>query len=377
MEYYISTEKLAVGYDGVPLIENIGIGVRRGEILTLIGPNGSGKSTILKTMIRELRLLAGTVVLDGRSITEMSERELAKKQAIVMTERLQAELMTCWDVAATGRYPYTGRLGILSAEDRQKVDEAIRLVHAEDYAESLFQKVSDGQRQRLLLARAICQEPEVIVLDEPTSFLDIRHKLELLDVLKTLVRERNVAVVMSLHELDLAHKVSDRVVCVADRRIDRIGTPEEIFRDDYIRTLYGIEKGSYNALFGNLEMEPAKGEPKVFVIGGGGAGVPLYRTLQRSGVPFSAGILQENDLDWPTAHALAADVVSVPAYRVPDEETVRKAKEMIRKCGSVICAVKTFEEGNRSNRELRDFADTEGLLVTQEEVLIRAKGAAL
>ena len=377
MEYYISTEKLAVGYDGVPLIENIEIGVRRGEILTFIGPNGSGKSTILKSMIRELKLLAGTVVLDGQSITEMSERELAKKQAIVMTERLHAELMTCWDVAATGRYPYTGRLGILSAEDRQKVDEAIRLVHAEDYAESLFQKVSDGQRQRLLLARAICQEPEVIVLDEPTSFLDIRHKLELLDVLKTLVRERNVAVVMSLHELDLAQKVSDRVVCVADRRIDRIGTPEEIFRDDYIRTLYGIEKGSYNALFGNLEMEPAKGEPKVFVIGGGGAGVPLYRTLQRSGVPFSAGILQENDLDWPTAHALAADVVSVPAYRVPDEETVRKAKEMIRKCGSVICAVKTFEEGNRFNRELRDFADTEGLLVTQKEVLIRAKGAAL
>ena len=377
MEYYISTEKLAVGYDGVPLIENIEIGVRRGEILTLIGPNGSGKSTILKSMIRELKLLAGTVVLDGQSITDMSERELAKKQAIVMTERLHAELMTCWDVAATGRYPYTGRLGILSAEDRQKVDEAVRLVHAEDYAESLFQKVSDGQRQRLLLARAICQEPEVIVLDEPTSFLDIRHKLELLDVLKTLVRERNVAVVMSLHELDLAQKVSDRVVCVADRRIDRVGTPEEIFRDDYIRSLYGIEKGSYNALFGNLEMEPAKGEPKVFVIGGGGAGVPLYRTLQRSGVPFSAGILQENDLDWPTAYALAADVVSVPAYRVPDEETVRKAKEMIRKCGSVICAVKTFEEGNRFNRELRDFADTEGLLVTQEEVLIRAKGAAL
>ena len=110
MEYYIFTEHLTVGYDGVPLIENIEIGVRRGEILTLIGPNGSGKSTILKSMIRQLKLLAGTVVLDGRSITEMTERELSKKLAIVMTERIRGELMSCWDVVATGRYPYTGRL---------------------------------------------------------------------------------------------------------------------------------------------------------------------------------------------------------------------------------------------------------------------------
>lgn len=250
MDYYISTEHMTVGYDGVPLIEDIQIGVSRGEILTLIGPNGSGKSTILKSMIRQLKLIAGTVVLDGHSISELSERELAKKLAIVMTERMRAELMTCWDVVATGRYPYTGRLGLLSAEDRQKVDEAIRMVHAEDYAESPFDRISDGQRQRLLLARAICQEPEVIVLDEPTSFLDIRHKMELLDVLKTMVSARNVAVVMSLHELDLAQKVSDRVVCVANRSVDRYGTPEEIFQDDYIRQLYGIEKGSYNSLFG-------------------------------------------------------------------------------------------------------------------------------
>ena len=138
MEYYISTEHLTVGYDGVPLIENIEIGVRRGEILTLIGPNGSGKSTILKSMIRQLKLLAGTVVLDGRSITEMTERELSKKLAIVMTERIRGELMSCWDVVATGRYPYTGRLGLLSSEDREIVDEAIRMVHAEDYAEKPY-----------------------------------------------------------------------------------------------------------------------------------------------------------------------------------------------------------------------------------------------
>ena len=368
MEYYFSAEHLSVGYDGVPLIENIEIGVKKGEILTLIGPNGSGKSTILKSMIRELRAIAGTVVLDRRSITEISGRELAKKLAIVMTERIQAELMSSWDVVATGRYPYTGRLGILSAEDRRIVDQAIRMVHAEDYAEKPFLRISDGQRQRLLLARAVCQEPEIVVLDEPTSFLDIRHKLELLEILKTMARERNMAIVMSLHELDLAEKVSDRVAAVAEHRVDRVGTPEEVFRDDYIRELYGIKKGSYNALFGSPEMAAVQGNPQVFVIGGGGSGIPVYRMLQRKGIPFSAGILQENDLDFPTAKALSAELLSAGAYETPDRALIEKAKDRIARCGKAVCCVPVFREGNRANRELYEYAEAQGFLREPGEI---------
>ena len=368
MEYYFSAEHLSVGYDGVPLIENIEIGVKKGEILTLIGPNGSGKSTILKSMIRELRPIAGTVVLDRRSITEISGRELAKKLAIVMTERIQAELMSSWDVVATGRYPYTGRLGILSAEDRRIVDQAIRMVHAEDYAEKPFLRISDGQRQRLLLARAVCQEPEIVVLDEPTSFLDIRHKLELLEILKTMARERNMAIVMSLHELDLAEKVSDRVAAVAEHRVDRVGTPEEVFRDDYIRELYGIKKGSYNALFGSPEMAAVQGNPQVFVIGGGGSGIPVYRMLQRKGIPFSAGILQENDLDFPTAKALSAELLSAGAYETPDRALIEKAKDRIARCGKAVCCVPVFREGNRANRELYEYAEAQGFLREPGEI---------
>ena len=368
MEYYFSAEHLSVGYDGVPLIENIEIGVKKGELLTLIGPNDSGKSTILKSMIRELRAIAGTVVLDRRSITEISGRELAKKLAIVMTERIQAELMSSWDVVATGRYPYTGRLGILSAEDRRIVDQAIRMVHAEDYMEKPFLRISDGQRQRLLLARAVCQEPEIVVLDEPTSFLDIRHKLELLEILKTMARERNMAIVMSLHELDLAEKVSDRVAAVAEHRVDRVGTPEEVFRDDYIRELYGIKKGSYNALFGSPEMAAVQGSPQVFVIGGGGSGIPVYRMLQRKGIPFSAGILQENDLDFPTAKALSAELLSAGAYETPDRALIEKAKDRIARCGKAVCCVPVFREGNRANRELYEYAEAQGFLTEPGEI---------
>ena len=361
--WYIRTEHMDVGYDGVPLIRDIEIGVRRGEILTLIGPNGSGKSTILKSMIRQLKLLAGVVVLDGEAMAAMREGDIAKKMAIVMTERLRAELMTGEDVVATGRYPYTGRLGILTAADKQKVKEAVALVHGEDFADRPFGQISDGQRQRLLLARAVCQEPEVIVLDEPTSFLDVKHKLELLEILKKLVRERNVAVLMSLHELDLAQKISDRVVCVASNAVDRCGTPEEIFTNEYIEALYGMEAGSYNALFGSLEMGRVEGQPRAFVIGGTGRGIPVYRALQRRGVPFAAGILPENDVDYAVAKALAVETVAVPAFAPMDEGAFDRAKAVMLGCEHVICCLDGFGELNQNNRQLRDEAAVRGKIL--------------
>ncbi|MBQ1316356.1 MAG: ATP-binding cassette domain-containing protein [Lachnospiraceae bacterium] len=372
--FYVYTDGLTVGYDGVPLISDIRIGVRRGEILTLIGPNGSGKSTILKSIIRQLALIAGTVVLGGQDIGTVPERELAKKMSILMTERVRTEYMTCRDVVATGRYPYTGKLGLLSEYDHAVVDEAVRLVHAEEFAETDFTRVSDGQRQRILLARAICQEPDVLVLDEPTSYLDIRHKMELLDILKTLVRDRDLAVVMSLHELDLAQKISDTVVCVGEGGIDRCGPPEEIFRDDYIRTLYGMEKGSYNALYGCTEMEPPKGDPKVFVIGGGGSGIPVYRLLVRKGIPFAAGVLSENDIDYPAAKALAAEVVSVPAFEPVGEEAYKKALGLMRKCGRAVCVTESFGKTNVRNLALKETAAEEGLLAGWKD--LRGAGAA-
>ena len=170
-EYYISTKDMTVGYHSVPLIKNIELNVKPGEILTLIGPNGSGKSTILKSITKQLSLISGTVYLDRQSMQSMTEQEISRKMSVVMTERIHAELMTCEDVVSTGRYPYTGRLGILTAYDKEKVREAMEMVHALELADRDFSAISDGQKQRVLLARAICQEPEIIVLDEPTSFL--------------------------------------------------------------------------------------------------------------------------------------------------------------------------------------------------------------
>lgn len=353
-DFFVKTENLAVGYGGVPLMRDIDIHVNRGEILTLIGPNGAGKSTILKSIIHQLALVAGTVYLDGKSMSQMKEREIARTMSVLMTERIRPELMTCADVVGTGRYPYTGRLGILSQKDKEIVREAMALVHAEELAERSFDKISDGQRQRILLARAICQEPEVIVLDEPTSFLDVRHKLELLAILKQLVREKQVAVIMSLHELDLAQRISDRVVCVSTTGVEAVGTPEEIFTGNRISELYSISKGSFYAPYGVAELEKPAGAPKVFVIGGGGKGIDTYRSLQRKGIPFAAGVLQENDLDYPVAKALAAEVISVPAFFPVDDASVEKALAVMRKCEKTVCCLETFGPMNEKLQKLKN-----------------------
>ncbi len=358
--YYFRTSDLDVGYNGNVLIHDINIGVEKGEILSLIGPNGAGKSTILKSITKHLEMIGGDALIADASVKHMGYRDLAKKVSVVLTERIKGELMTCYDVVATGRYPYTGSLGILSEEDREKVYAAMARVHAEDLAGRDFHSISDGQRQRVLLARAICQEPEIIVLDEPTSFLDIKHKLELLAILRSMSKEKNITVIMSLHEIDLAQKISDKVMCVKGDVISNFGTPEEIFKEEIITKLYGMEKGSYNIAFGSVELPRPEGEAKTFVISSCGNGISVFRRLQKEDRPFYAGIIYENDIDYHVAKYLAKEVVSVPAFTVTTEEHFRRACSLMDECDTVICA--GIPEGAAILERLRKKAEEEGKL---------------
>ena len=359
---YFQMKDLSVGYHGNVLIHDICTEIKKGEILTLIGPNGSGKSTILKSITKQLTLIGGKVTIGEKNLKDLSYKELATQMAVVLTQRAKPELMTCYEVVAAGRYPYTGRLGILTREDEKKTQEALEIVHATEYAEKSFEAISDGQRQRILLARAICQEPEVLILDEPTSFLDIRHKLELLTILKQMVLDHQLTVIMSLHELDLAQKISDKVICVHGEYIEKYGAPEEIFTSEYIRKLYGITRGSYNAAFGCVEMDPPRGEPQVFVIGGNGSGIPYYRKLQRQGIPFAAGVLHTNDVDCQVAGALADQVITEKPFESISQESYDKAVKLMKKCQKVICPLKDFGTVNAANRELLRLARELGIL---------------
>ena len=242
------------------------------------------------------------------------------------------------------------------------VDASIRLVHIEALSERDFTKISDGQRQRVMLARALCQQPDVLVLDEPTSFLDVRYKLEFLSVLQEMARKEKLTVMMSLHELDLAERISDKIVCVRGDHVDRFGTPEEIFTGSYISELYGMTVGSYDAGTGEVELQPVHGEPRVFVIAGNGTGKAVFRRLQRKGIPFAAGILWENDLDYPSAKALAEAVVSVAPFGKVSEAHLMQAKKWIDACDHVIVALdlSTAGEAAMCFETLCDYAKAQG-----------------
>lgn len=369
--FFFHTDRLTVGYDKKPLIRDIEIGIDRGQILTLIGPNGSGKSTILKSITKQLKALGGTVWIGGCPVEQMTERDLSRRASVVLTERLKTELMTCEDVVASGRYPYTGTLGILSAFDRSRVCEAMALVNVLDLKDRDFTRISDGQRQRVLLARAICQETEIIVLDEPTSFLDAHHALELLGLLRRLAKERNLAVIMSLHELGLAQKVSDQVLCVKGEYLTHWGPPSEIFRPELICELYGLPLGSYNPLFGSLELARPAGEPKVFVIAGGGTGIGEYRALQRQGIPFISGVLHENDVDYQVASALAAAVIGEQSFLPIGDEAYGAALRAMEDCDTVVNCLQSYGEINVRNKALFEAAKAMGLRTADRAAEVR------
>lgn len=362
-EKYFELSNLSVGYNKKVLIHDICLDIKKGDIVTLIGPNGAGKSTILKSITRQLEIISGQVMFDSKEIRSISYKELSTKMAVVLTERLKTELLTCHDIVATGRYPYTGRLGILSHEDEEKVDDALRAVNALDLGGRDFNAISDGQKQRILLARAICQEPEIIILDEPTSFLDIRYKLELLSILGRMAKQNGITIIMTLHEIDLAQKISDKIVCVSGDHITRYGSPQEVFQEDVIKELYNIDNGFFDPMFGSIElMKPAGDEPEVFVISSGGTGIPVFRELQKTNTAFAAGPLYLNDMDYQLARLLACEVVTEKPFEEIGDAAFERAKELITSVSRVINAGVTIGTQNRRVQELLDFAKEQGKL---------------
>jgi len=367
--YYFCTENLTVGYNGKPLISEINLHLKKGGIMTLIGPNGSGKSTILKSISKHLEMIGGVVHISKDNLMKLSAIETATKISVVLTERIRPELMTCGEVVALGRYPYTNHFGKLTDEDMAIVNDSLAKVNGLDLADKPFDAVSDGQRQRIMLARAICQQPEIIVLDEPTSFLDIRYKIELLEILGRMAKE-GVTIIMSLHEIDLAQKISDLVVCVNGDKIAHVGEPYEIFTKDIINNLYGISEGAYNLNFGSIELGKPVGVPKTFVLAGGGRGIAFFRALQRKNVPFYAGIIHDNDIDYQLSVSLAHEVFGCKAFVNADDAVIESALEALANCDYLVDSGMELRAHNGHNAKLLEAAKKRDMtiLTTIQEI---------
>ena len=364
--YTLELRGLEVGHGACPLVRNVCLAVRPGQVVALIGPNGSGKTTILRTVAGQLRALGGVVELYGRALGNVPAAERARTMSVMLTGRPQTELLTCRDVVEAGRYPFTGRLGVLGEKDHEAVTAAMEATGVLGLAERDFAHVSDGQRQRVLLARALCQEPRVLLLDEPTSYLDVRSQLDVLRLLRHEARERGIAVVASLHEIDLAQKVADHVICIKDGHVMCQGSPDEIFTAERVAELYDLAPGAYDPAFGSVELARPEGEPGVFVVAGGGTGAACFRRLAREDVPFATGVLHEHDADGLLARSLATQAIFERDFEPVSAESVTRAREVLLACREVICCVREFGTTNARNAELLAAARGAGIPVRHE-----------
>lgn len=347
----LETRELTVGHDKKAVVEGINFEILRGQIIALLGPNGAGKSTILKSLSALLAPIKGAINVQGQDLWEIKRKDLSKILAVVLTERLNAGFLSAFEVTAMGRYPHTGFLGKLTEQDKKTVRECLEVVHAEALADRSFNQLSDGEKQKIMLARALAQEPEMIILDEPTTHLDVKHKLEVMAILKRLSREKGITVIYSLHEIDLALKSCDTAILVKDGKIIDFGSPEKVGSNEAISALFDINGAGFSAFMGTIELSN-QNEPSIFVVGGGGAATGIYRLLTKNNVGFYTGILHENDVDCHIAKTIGVGTVTEKPFQKIGLKAFNQAKSLLDETSLIVDTGFPIAEINSANQKL-------------------------
>lgn len=241
----ITIKSLTFGYNGCMILDNLNLVVEDSEVLGLVGPNGSGKTTLIKCMDKILKP-KGSILIDGRDIDTVSRTELAKRLGYVPQSSSTPLATTVFDTVLMGRRPHISWR--VSDSDLDKVADILGLLHLEYLAMRDFSQLSGGQKQKVLIARALAQEPEVLLLDEPTSSLDMKHQLEVMETISSLVKEKKISAVMALHDLNLASMFVDKLAILKGGKIYAAGEPIDLLNAKNIRDVYGVEAVVMNNL---------------------------------------------------------------------------------------------------------------------------------
>ncbi len=237
----LRTDGITLGYGEANVIEGLDIEVRAGEITAVVGPNGCGKSTLLRSLARLMKPRAGAIYLDGDAISGLPTREVARRLGILPQSPAAPEGLTIWELAAQGRYPHQSWLSQWSKDDERAVEKALETTGVTDFADRPLDTLSGGQRQRAWISMALAQETETLLLDEPTTFLDIAHQLEVLQLLRRLNRDEGRTVVMVLHDLNNASRYADHIIAMRDGKVSASGTPEHVIEPKLLREVFDIE----------------------------------------------------------------------------------------------------------------------------------------
>ncbi len=290
----LATHDLSIGYRRprrAPFVvaQGLSLSLRAGELVCLIGPNGAGKSTLLRTLGGMQPALSGDVMLGGDDVFTLDAREMARRLSVVLTERIDVGNLSTYGLVALGRHPYTDWTGHLSAHDEQVVRWAIEIVGAQHLAARPVGELSDGERQKTMIARALAQEPLVMILDEPTAFLDLPNRVEVMRVLRHLSRSTGRAFLLSTHDLDLALRSADRIWLMSREGTMQIGAPEDLVLSGAFETVFRSEGVVFDRQTGAFKiLTPETGT--VDLTGDGLAALWTRRALEREGFCVRAGV---------------------------------------------------------------------------------------
>ncbi|MGP4070095.1 ABC transporter ATP-binding protein [Halobacillus sp. B29] len=249
----LSTEQLKIGYGEVTVVDDLDLHLPEGKITTIIGPNGCGKSTILQTMSRLIKPKKGSVYLDGKAIHKASTREIATKMAVLPQTPEAPSGLTVYELVTYGRFPHQRGFGRLTDDDRDLIEWALEVTGIADFAERPIDSLSGGQRQKVWIAMALAQETELLLLDEPTTYLDLAHQLEVLQLLDRLNREENRTIAMVLHDLNHASRFADHMVAIKNGRIVQEGESKDVMTKEVLGEVFQIDA--------QLAKDPQTGRP--------------------------------------------------------------------------------------------------------------------
>ena len=289
----LETKNLTIGYTHKKKVtrvvaESIDAQLQGGELVCLLGPNGAGKSTLMRTIAGMQRPLTGQVLLNGNDVTQLDPKTTARQLSVVLTERVDVGMLSAYALVALGRAPYTGWSGKLTLQDEQIVQDAITAVSATDLAHRLVSELSDGERQKVMIARALAQEPQLMILDEPTAYLDLPRRVEIMRILRRLARAQNRAILLSTHDLDLALRSADKIWLMPQEGPMQIGSPEDLVLNGTFEETFLREGVLFDAQSGSFKIH-RQSAGDVDLIGDGLPATWVRRALEREGFQVHVG----------------------------------------------------------------------------------------
>jgi len=357
MTISLEVRDLDFSYNKTKILNNISFNIKPGTFMSIIGPNGSGKSTLLKNISSILNPERGEIILGGKSISKMSSKEIAQNIAVVPQSTNIEFNFSALDIVLMGRNPYKKRFQSEDLEDYRIVKETMELTDTWNLRNRIINELSGGERQRVIIARALAQEPKIILLDEPTSYLDIQHQIDILDLLKRLNREEGLTVITVLHDINLAARYSDYMLLLKNGKIIRDGTAEEVITLDNLKKTYEIDMVITKNPYTNTPYmvpltkvkETKKKGARVHIVCGGGTGGDIIQRLFVEGFIASAGVLNIGDSDWELCTLWGIEMVTEDPFTNISEEAHNKNIAMIEKSDVVILSNMPIGSGNIKN----------------------------